>query len=77
MDNRVAPEIVQFIEEHKLNAPAEIERMLKRDARFDSKMDNVTTQQIYNHWMNVVSSYWKLNAIKFTSAQQYIAGTPG
>ena len=32
IDNRVASEIVQFIKEHKLNAPAEIERMLKRDA---------------------------------------------
>ena len=49
IDNRIAPEIVQFIEEYKLNVPAEIEWMLKRDARFDSKMDNITTQQIYNH----------------------------
>ena len=40
-------------------------------------MDNVTTQQIYNHWMNAVSSRWKLNAVEFMSAQQHIAGTPG
>jgi len=41
------------------------------------QMDNITTQQIYNHWMNAVSSCWKLNAVEFTSAQQHIAGTPG
>ncbi len=34
IDKRVDPEIIQFIEEHKLNPPADIERMLRRDVRF-------------------------------------------
>ena len=77
INRRIIPEIIDFIEQHKLSAPADIEEMLHKDPRFASKLDNVTSQQIYNHWMNSTSTHWKRDPVEFKSAQQHIAESQG
>ena len=51
--------------------------MLHKVPRFASKLDNVTSQQIYNHWMNSMSTHWKRDPVEFKSAQQHIAESQG
>ena len=77
IDNRVTLEVIDFIREHKTSAPAIIEELLHKDKRFNGKLDNVTSQQIYNYWMSSTSCQWKLDPVEFTSSKMHITGSEG
>jgi len=77
INHRVAPEIIDFIGEHKTSAPSIIEELLHKDKRFDGKLDNVTSQQIYNYWLSSTSHQWKLDPAEFTSSKMHIAVSEG
>ena len=72
IDKQVDPEIIQFIEEHKLNPPADIERVLRRDVRFTSCHNSADLQlldkcsfcslEAWSGWIQICTTEYNRNS---------------
>ena len=77
INHSVTSEIIDFIGKYKTSALSIIEELLHKDKWFDGKLDNVTSQQIYNYWLSSTSRQWKLDPAEFTSSKMHIAVSEG